>query len=52
MNAPEQYTRKAEVFNACVAALIEDENIDILGLRLPLPRLREDQDVVNRFADW
>jgi len=51
MNAPEQYTRKGEIFNACVDALIEDENIDILGLRLPLPRLREDQDVMNRFAD-
>ncbi len=51
MNAPEQYTRKGEIFNACVEALIEDENIDILGLRLPLPRLREDKDVVNRFAD-
>ena len=42
---------KAKIFNACIDALIEDENIDILGLRLPLPRLREDQDVVNRFAD-
>jgi acyl-CoA synthetase (NDP forming) len=51
MNAPEQYTRKGEIFNACIDALIEDENIDILGLRLPLPRLREDKDVVNRFAD-
>ena len=51
MNAPEQYTRKAEVFNQCVAALLSDENIDILGLRLPLPRLREDRDVVDRFAD-
>jgi acetate---CoA ligase (ADP-forming) len=51
MNAPEQYTRKGEIFNACIDALIADENIDILGLRLPLPRLREDQDVVNRFAD-
>jgi len=51
MNAPEQYTRKAEIFNACIDALIEDENIDILGLRLPLPRLREDKDVVSRFAD-
>ena len=51
MNAPEQYTRKGEIFNACIDALIEDENIDILGLRLPLPRLREDQDVVNRFGD-
>lgn len=51
MNAPEQYTRKAEIFNACIDALIADENIDILGLRLPLPRLREDKDVVDRFAD-
>ena len=51
MNAPEQYTRKGEIFNACIDALIEDENIDILGLRLPLPRLREDKDVVNRFSD-
>jgi len=51
MNAPEQYTRKGEIFNACIDALIEDENIDILGLRLPLPRLREDKDVVDRFSD-
>lgn len=51
LNAPEQYTRKGEIFNSCIDALIEDENIDILGLRLPLPRLREDKDVMNRFAD-
>ncbi len=51
MNAPEQYTRSAEIFNRCIGALLDDENIDILGLRLPLPRLREDQNVVNRFAD-
>jgi acetyltransferase len=51
MNAPEQYTRKAEIFNQCIAALLDDENIDILGVRLPLPRLREDRDVVNRFGD-
>ena len=51
MNAPEQYTRNAEIFNQCIAALLDDDNVDILGLRLPLPRLREDRDVVNRFAD-
>jgi acetyltransferase len=51
MNAPEQYTRSAEVFNACIGALLEDENVDILAVRLPLPRLREDRNVVNRFAD-
>ena len=51
LNAPEQYTRNAETFNECIAALLDDENVDILGLRLPLPRLREDRDVVNRFAD-
>jgi acetate---CoA ligase (ADP-forming) len=51
LNAPEQYTRKSEIFNACIGTLMEDENIDILGLRLPLPRLREDRDVVNRFAE-
>jgi acyl-CoA synthetase (NDP forming) len=51
MNAPEQYTRKPEIFNSCIAALLDDDNIDILGLRLPLPRLREDPNVVSRFAD-
>jgi acetyltransferase len=51
MNAPEQYTRKPDVFASCVAAVLDDENIDILGLRLPLPRLREDPNVVSRFAD-
>ena len=51
LNAPEQYTRNAEIFNECIAALLDDENVDILGLRLPLPRLREDRDVVNRFTD-
>jgi acetate---CoA ligase (ADP-forming) len=51
MNAPEQYTRKAEIFKHCVAALLADENVDMLGLRLPLPRLRADPDVVNRFID-
>jgi acetyltransferase len=51
MNAPEQYTRKGEIFNSCIAALLADENVDILGLRLPLPRLREDPNVVSRFAD-
>jgi acetyltransferase len=51
MNAPEQYTRKAEIFNACLDALLADDNVDVLGLRLPLPRLREDKDVVDRFGD-
>jgi acetate---CoA ligase (ADP-forming) len=51
MNAPEQYARKPEIFDSCVAALLDDENIDILGLRLPLPRLREDPNVVSRFTD-
>jgi acetyltransferase len=51
MNAPEQYTRNPEIFNRCIAALLADENVDILGARLPLPRLREDPNVVARFAD-
>jgi acetate---CoA ligase (ADP-forming) len=51
LNAPEQYTRKAEIFNECIAALLDADNLDIVGLRLPLPRMREDRDVVNRFAD-
>ena len=51
MNAPEQYTRKPEVFKQCIAALLDDEHTDILGLRLPLPRLREDPNVISRFAD-
>jgi acetyltransferase len=51
MNAPEQYTRKAEIFNACLDALLDDDHIDVIGLRLPLPRLREDKDVIGRFGD-
>jgi acetate---CoA ligase (ADP-forming) len=51
LNAPEQYTRKESIFNECIAALLDADNIDIVGLRLPLPRMREDKDVVNRFAD-
>jgi acetate---CoA ligase (ADP-forming) len=51
LNAPEQYTRKAEIFNQCIAALLDADNLDIVGLRLPLPRMREDRDVVNRFVD-
>jgi acetate---CoA ligase (ADP-forming) len=51
LNAPEQYTRKEEIFNECIAALLDADNLDIVGLRLPLPRMREDRDVVNRFAD-
>jgi acyl-CoA synthetase (NDP forming) len=51
LNAPEQYTRKEEIFNECIAALLDADNLDIVGLRLPLPRMREDRDVVSRFAD-
>lgn len=51
MNAPEQYTRKAEIFNACLDALLDDGQVDVVGLRLPLPRLREDKDVISRFGD-
>lgn len=51
LNAPEQYTRKAEIFKECTDALLDDDNLDILGFRLPLPRLREDKDVVDRFGD-
>jgi acetate---CoA ligase (ADP-forming) len=51
LNAPEQYTRKEEIFNECIAALLDADNLDIVGLRLPLPRMREDRDVVNRFGD-
>ena len=51
LNAPEQYTRKEEIFNECIAALLDADNLDIVGLRLPLPRMREDGDVVSRFTD-
>ena len=51
LNAPEQYTRKEKIFNECIAALLDADNLDIVGLRLPLPRMREDRDVVNRFVD-
>ncbi len=31
--------------------MLDADNLDIVGLRLPLPRMREDRDVVNRFVD-
>lgn len=51
MNAPEQYVRKAEIFQECIDSFLNDPNWHIVGLRLPLPRLREDKDVVDRFID-
>lgn len=51
LNAPEQYARKGKIFKDCLRALLDDDNLDILGFRLPLPRLREDKDVVDRFGD-
>src|SRR5919108_82548 len=51
LNAPEQYTHKEEIFTECIAALLDAGNLDIIGLRLPLPRMREDRDVVSRFVD-
>ena len=51
LNAPERYVRRGDVFKQWIQALVDDENLDIIGLRLPLPRRREDQDVIARFGD-
>jgi acyl-CoA synthetase (NDP forming) len=51
LNAPERYVRRGEVFRKWIETLIADENLDIVGLRLPLPRRREDEDVIARFGD-
>jgi acyl-CoA synthetase (NDP forming) len=51
LNAPERYVRRGEVFREWIETLVTDENLDILGLRLPLPRQREDGDVIARFHD-
>jgi acetate---CoA ligase (ADP-forming) len=51
LNAPERYVRRGEVFREWIQTLVDDENLDIVGLRLPLPRRREDDDVIARFSD-
>ena len=51
LNAPERYVRRGEVFREWIKTLVADENLDIVGLRLPLPRRREDEDVIARFRD-
>ena len=51
LNAPERYVRRGDVFKQWIQALVDDENLDIVGLRLPLPRRREDEDVIARFRD-
>ena len=51
LNAPERYVRRGEVFREWIDTLVADENLDIVGLRLPLPRRREDEDVIARFRD-
>ncbi len=51
LNAPERYVRRGDVFRQWIQALVDDENLDIVGLRLPLPRRREDEDVKSRFGD-
>jgi len=51
LNVPENYIRNGEVFKECLHAFVEDENFDIVGIRLQLPRLRESQEVVARFID-
>jgi acetyltransferase len=51
LNAPERYVRRGEVFKQWIQTLVDDENLDIVGLRLPLPRRREDEDVIARFRD-
>jgi acyl-CoA synthetase (NDP forming) len=51
LNAPEAAVRKEEVFKTCINALIDDEALDIVGIRIQMPRLRESNDVVSRFLD-
>jgi acetyltransferase len=51
LNAPERYVRRGEVFKHWIQALVDDDNLDVVGLRLPLPRRREDEDVIARFSD-
>jgi acetate---CoA ligase (ADP-forming) len=51
LNAPERYVRRGDVFRQWIETLVDDENLDIVGLRLPLPRRREDEDVIARFRD-
>jgi acetate---CoA ligase (ADP-forming) len=51
LNAPERYVRRGEVFREWIKTLVADENLDIVALRLPLPRRREDEDVIARFRD-
>ncbi len=51
LNAPERYVRRGEVFREWIQTLVDDENLDIVGLRLPLPRRRADDDVIARFTD-
>ncbi|MET0501842.1 MAG: acetate--CoA ligase family protein, partial [Candidatus Binatia bacterium] len=51
LNAPERYVRRGDVFREWIETLMGDENLDIVGLRLPLPRRREDEDVIARFRD-
>jgi acyl-CoA synthetase (NDP forming) len=51
LNAPERYVRRGDIFRQWIQALVDDENLDIVGLRLPLPRRREDEDVIARFHD-
>jgi acetyltransferase len=51
LNAPERYVRRGDVFREWIETLIADANLDIIGLRLPLPRRREDEDVIARFRD-
>jgi len=51
LNAPEAAVRKADVFKTCVNSLIEDKALDMVGIRIQMPRLRESKDVVARFLD-
>jgi acetyltransferase len=51
LNAPERYVRRGEVFREWIKTLVDDDRLDVIGLRLPLPRRREDPDVVARFLD-
>ena len=51
LNAPERVVTRGEIFKECINSLINDGNIDIIGVRLSMPRLRERKEVIDRFVD-
>jgi len=51
LNVPENYISNGDVFKECLSSFIEDENFDVIGIRLSLPRLRESKEVIARFIN-